>query len=183
GLRAIAVDAQPSLAGYRSRWLAEHSLYRPGADHQLKGAEAWRGTRYVADLATAAPELQRRLPLALEVRVRGLALLPLRAGDRFEGTLTVAWHAPLTDVRFDRETLELAGQYLAVALGHGRLHAEMERQRAMSQSILGSMGEGVVVADLEGMVIYRNPAADRITGHVPDPSRPLTEQAGMYALR
>src|SRR5262249_27420319 len=67
GLRAVAVDAQPSLAVHRSRWLAEHGLYRPEGDHPFKGAEAWRETRYVADLAAAAPDLKRRLPLALEV--------------------------------------------------------------------------------------------------------------------
>src|SRR5439155_998607 len=46
GLRAVALDTQPSLAVDRSRWLAEPGLYRPAADHPLEGAEAWRATRY-----------------------------------------------------------------------------------------------------------------------------------------
>jgi diguanylate cyclase (GGDEF)-like protein/PAS domain S-box-containing protein len=46
-----------------------------------------------------------------------------------------------------------------------RSETALKRQSTILQSILNSMGDGVVVVDMEGQLVHHNPAAEHILGH------------------
>ncbi len=129
-----------------------------------------------------------------------LAALPLRSGEAIIGVLAVAAAAP--DVLAARLTfLETAAELIAGRLQNALLHREiqaraagleetvsertreLQAERDRTQAILETVGESVVVTDLDGQLLFINPATTALTGHARDEElgRPLwhewTEQA------
>lgn len=64
----------------------------------------------------------------------------------------------ITDRKMVQDALELQTQELQ------RSKAAQEKQTRILQSILDSMGDGVIVADEEGKLLFINPAAEKIIG-------------------
>jgi len=111
-------------------------------------------------------EAARRDPVtaaALEhISIRSAITLPLRAGERTFGALTlVAEHREFDDADF------ALGQQLsaraAIAVENARLYREAER-RAEAALALAYVGDGVVLLDQDGRVRFWNAAAAAITG-------------------
>ncbi len=111
-------------------------------------------------------EAARRDPeaaAALEhISIRSAITLPLRAGERTFGVLTlVAEHREFDDADF------ALGQQLsaraAIAVENARLYREAER-RADAALALAYVGDGVVLLDGDGRVRFWNSAAAAITG-------------------
>jgi PAS domain S-box-containing protein len=111
-------------------------------------------------------EAARRDPetaAALEhISIRSLITLPLRAGDRTFGALTLV----AEEREFDDTDFAL-GQQLsaraAIAVENARLYREAER-RADAALALAYVGDGVVLLDQGGRVRFWNAAAAAITG-------------------
>ncbi len=97
-----------------------------------------------------------------EISIRSVITLPLRAGDRTFGALTlVAESRELEDADFALAQ-ELAAR-AAIAVENARLYREAER-RAEAALALSYVGDGVVLIDHEGRVRFWNAAAAAITG-------------------
>jgi PAS domain S-box-containing protein len=100
-----------------------------------------------------------------EISLRSAITLPLRAGERTFGALTlVSEERQLEDSDFELAQ-ELASR-AAVAVENARLYEQAER-RAEAALALAYVGDGVVLLDEDGRVRFWNAAAAAITG-VPD---------------
>jgi PAS domain S-box-containing protein len=111
-------------------------------------------------------EAVRRDPNAAEalkeISIRSAITLPLRAGDRTFGALTlVAESRELGDSDFELAQ-ELAAR-AAIAIENARLYREAER-RAEAALALAYVGDGVVLLDRDGRARFWNAAAAAITG-------------------
>ena len=111
-------------------------------------------------------EAAERDPVAGEalehVSIRSAITLPLRAGGRTLGALTLVGEQRT----FDDDEFDLAQQLsarAAVAVENARLYREAER-RAEAALALAYVGDGVVLLDEEGRVRFWNAAAAAITG-------------------
>jgi len=117
--------------------------------------------------------------------IRGQIVVPLTS-DELLGTLQVASHQPLDPGRVDLRPLETLASHTARALTGlrqieeirrlqqtqeqhaeelARSEAALREQTRILQSILDSIGDGVVVADSSARFLVFNPAAKRILGH------------------
>jgi PAS domain S-box-containing protein len=108
----------------------------------------------------------QRDPVAAEalehISIRSAITLPLRAGDRKLGALTLV----AEDRVFGDDDFELAQQIApraAIAVENARLYREAER-RAEAALALAYVGDGVVLLDEDGRVRSWNAAAAAITG-------------------
>ncbi|HJU37238.1 MAG TPA: ATP-binding protein [Gaiellaceae bacterium] len=111
-------------------------------------------------------EAAKRDPNAAEalrtISIRSAITLPLRAGNRTFGALTlVAESRELEDADFDLAQ-ELAAR-AAIAVDNARLYREAER-RAEAALALAYVGDGVILLDEDGRVRFWNAAAAAITG-------------------
>jgi PAS domain S-box-containing protein len=97
-----------------------------------------------------------------EITIRSAITLPLRAGRRTLGALTLVSEAKeLEDADFELAQ-ELAAR-AAIAVENARLYRESER-RAEAALALAYVGDGVVLLDQDGRVRFWNAAAAAITG-------------------
>jgi two-component system NtrC family sensor kinase len=120
--------------------------------------------------------------------VRGLIVLPMADGAEVLGTLQVAAVEALDPARVDLRPLETLAGHAGRALARfhqllevrrlnevldrragdlARSEAALRVQTEVLRSVLASMSEGVVVADVEGALPVVNPAARRILGLPP----------------
>jgi PAS domain S-box-containing protein len=111
-------------------------------------------------------EAARRDPNAAEalqeISIRSAITVPLRAGKRTFGALTlVAESRELEDSDF--ELAQELGARAAIAVENARLYREAER-RAEAALALAYVGDGVVLLDEEGRVRFWNSAVAAITG-------------------
>jgi PAS domain S-box-containing protein len=111
-------------------------------------------------------EAGRRDPSAAEaleeISIRSAITLPLRAGERTFGALTLVSEAKeLGDSDFELAQ-ELAAR-AAIAVENAHLYREAER-RAEAALALAYVGDGVVLLDGDGRVRFWNAAAAAITG-------------------
>jgi PAS domain S-box-containing protein len=111
-------------------------------------------------------EAARRDPNAAEalkeISIRSAITVPLRAGKRTFGALTlVAESRELEDSDF--ELAQELGARAAIAVENARLYREAER-RAEAALALAYVGDGVILLDSEGRVRFWNSAAAAITG-------------------
>jgi PAS domain S-box-containing protein len=111
-------------------------------------------------------EAAERDPAAAEalehISIRSAITLPLRAGERTLGALTLVGEQRA----FDDDDFDLAQQLsarAAVAVENARLYREAER-RAEAALALAYVGDGVVLLDDDGKVRFWNSAAAAITG-------------------
>jgi PAS domain S-box-containing protein len=97
-----------------------------------------------------------------EISIHSAIAVPLRAGERAFGALTlVAETRELDDSDFELAQ-ELAAR-AAIAVENARLYREAER-RAEAALALAYVGDGVVLLDRDGRVRFWNAAAAAITG-------------------
>ena len=97
-----------------------------------------------------------------EISIRSAITLPLRAGKRTFGALTlVAESRELEDSDF--ELAQELGARAAIAVENARLYREAER-RAEAALALAYVGDGVILLDEDGRVRFWNAAAAAITG-------------------
>ncbi|HZC76002.1 MAG TPA: GAF domain-containing protein, partial [Gaiellaceae bacterium] len=97
-----------------------------------------------------------------EISIRSAITLPLRAGKRTFGALTlVAESRELKDADF--EVAQELGARAAIAVENARLYREAER-RAEAALALAYVGDGIVLLDEDGRVRFWNAAACAITG-------------------
>jgi len=96
------------------------------------------------------------------LRMAGLAILFLVA------TLVPSWlaHRNWQRQRAEREALDRQGAEYTAQLE--RSHREADEARQRSESILTSAGEGICGVDLDGRVLFINPAARRMFGWADD---------------
>jgi PAS domain S-box-containing protein len=111
-------------------------------------------------------EAAARDPVAGEalrhISIRSAITLPLKAGDRTLGALTLVGEQRV----FDDDDFDLAQQLsarAAIAVENARLYREAER-RAEAALALAYVGDGVVLLDDDGRVRFWNAAAAAITG-------------------
>ena len=62
----------------------------------------------------------------------------------------------------DAHILELTGQLAGTALANARLYRSIAEEKNLVQSIVSSIGNGVISTDLKGMIARVNPAIERI---------------------
>jgi PAS domain S-box-containing protein len=111
-------------------------------------------------------EAVRRDPSAAaaleQISIRSAITVPLLSGDRTFGALTlVAEERELEDSEFELAR-ELAAR-AAIAVENAQLYREAER-RAEAALALAYVGDGVVLLDDDGRVLFWNSAAAAITG-------------------
>lgn len=117
--------------------------------------------------------------------LHSLAAFPLRGGETIIGVLAVG--AVAQDAFADRLSfLETIADQIAVrlhnALLHQEIHAratglgemvakrtrELQAERDYTQAILETVDEAVIVTDLDGRILFANPAASTLTGFSKD---------------
>jgi PAS domain S-box-containing protein len=115
------------------------------------------------ELLDEAAERDPEAAAALEeISIRSAITVPLRAGDRSLGALTiVAEERTFTDADF--ELAQQLSARAAIALDNARLYRESER-RADAALALAYVGDGVILLDENGRVRFWNAAAAAITG-------------------
>jgi len=95
---------------------------------------------------------------------RSALCVPLVHRNQLNGILTLTHAAPRY---FDREDLMLAthisGQ-AAIAIENARLYDRVCGERATLQAVIGSVVEGIVITDVQGRIVYANPAGAAALG-------------------
>ncbi len=99
-----------------------------------------------------------------------------------EGLRTRADEMEAEIFRRAQQIQEVNRQLRAELAARKKAEEELARQTSILKAVLSSMGEGVVVADMEGQFIIWNPAAERIVGLGPTNSlqEKWTEHYGVY---
>ena len=90
--------------------------------------------------------------------------VPLLGRDAVLGAITFVSSSP--GVQFDADDLKVASELArraALAVENARLYRQTE-ERAQAARVLASIGDGVLLADRDGVVRLWNTAAERITG-------------------
>ncbi|WP_417375451.1 response regulator [Gimesia maris] len=113
---------------------------------------ARRFTRPVLGLATSASKIAKG---NLDVRV------PISSSDEV-GMLGAAFNHMAEELSASREELEDRIEQRTAELKASQ--KQLRRQSQILQSILDSMGDGVIVADQDGNSVFWNPAAEQIVG-------------------
>jgi GAF domain-containing protein len=78
---------------------------------------------------------------------RGYICVPLWCGEAFEGTLSAIFTVPIVADGPELQALVGCGTYLAAALAHARLHAEVEQDRARLRTVLNQLPDGVLIVE------------------------------------
>ncbi|MGE5689265.1 MAG: ATP-binding protein [Pseudomonadota bacterium] len=129
------------------------------------------------EMIEAAARDELHLGLIRELGLRSYMVVPLLSGDRAVGALTfVQAESGRSYGEDDLALAEELARRAATAIENARLYAEAER-RAQAARALANVGDGVVLADRDGVVRLWNPAAGVITGIREDRAlgRPLDE--------
>jgi signal transduction histidine kinase len=171
-----------------SRGLSESTLARLRSlplDHPTLICEAarTRQTRHVDDVRRAAPEHEFDRTLAVEENLGSLTAAPLLVQERLLGVMAYGLHASRRLYDEDLHAVEVVSGLFAEAIDRAMLHREMqevnrdlvvtsvrelelaeeaERQRVQLGALLGSLTEGVLIADATGRVVLLSPAARQI---------------------
>lgn len=127
----------------------------------------------------------------LGIGVRQLMVVPIRVRDTplgafFFGTTEVGRAYEGTDL----STAEVLAQRAAKAIDNGRLHLEIQRlafheqeRAAELESVVGAIGEGIVVCGPEGQVRVTNTAAERMLGGVVADQDALAQRLALHQER
>jgi PAS domain S-box-containing protein len=158
------------------RWLLAQSAglsdaYREATARGLEEATRMPETPVLAEDVFAQPMLAARAGVYRAEGIRSLAALPLRIHGEVCGTLAVYHRTPH---RFDDVEVRVAtavANLAAAAIGtadlyeeQGRLRAEAQAREEWLQVTLASIGDAVIVTDVEGRTSFLNAAAQALTG-------------------
>jgi PAS domain S-box-containing protein len=90
--------------------------------------------------------------------------IPMHVGERALGTLSLYYSGEITPSDEEVHFLRTIGSVFGVALERTRLFESVAIQRSMAETVLESIGEGVVTLSPGGVVISMNEAAGDILG-------------------
>jgi two-component system NtrC family sensor kinase len=91
--------------------------------------------------------------------------VPIQIESRVEGVLNVESDQVAAFGPMDRLVLETVAVQLAIALHNARLFGMVKEKEGRYRTLVESSPGAVLHLDLEGRIIYVNPAASDITGH------------------
>ena len=147
---------------------------------------ATRQPLYVEDLSTYPV----KNPLLRE-RLRSVLGVPLIAGERVLGVVHIGASGPRRFTQDDEALLVQAADRIARAVERAQLYAEAKEARRLAEerasflnTTLESLGDGLVITDAQGNVLYANPAylemmgegaegGESLSGNVPSRMRAL----------
>lgn len=99
-----------------------------------------------------------RLPAAIRREFRSIAIFPMRHGGRVSGTLNLYSQRPN---QFEPEEVNLL-QQLADDLAYALTGIESRNRQAILQASVENIQNSVLVADLQGNILYANPASAKM---------------------
>ncbi len=93
--------------------------------------------------------------------------VPLKIGDRVLGVLNT--ESPRVDDYdlADRQLFSSLADQAALALENARLFGETHRLKEFNEGLVQNMGEGIVMEDLAGRILFMNPAGAAMLGYEP----------------
>jgi PAS domain S-box-containing protein len=152
--------------GARFRGYAEMTI-EPG---QGLGGRAWVSRRpcrtddYASDprIGTQFVEV-----LAAEGFVTGL-VVPIQRGDDVEGLLYMDNRSPRPFTDADEQILLRLADHAATAIHNAWLYRELRDSRDFLRSIAENSADGIVTADMAGLITYFSPGAERMFGYRAD---------------
>jgi signal transduction histidine kinase/PAS domain-containing protein len=110
----------------------------------------------------------------LRDRLRSVLGVPLVAGERVLGVVHVGTTTPREFTADEAALLEQAADRIALAIERVRLfeaaeaaRRAAERQAAIFQTTLEALGDGLVITDAKGRILYGNSALSRLLGAGP----------------
>lgn len=99
--------------------------------------------------------------------IRSVAAVPLLAGERAIGVLSLASTKPRSFRKQDLRLLELLAGYLTVAIENGRLFSQVEQAKREWERSFDATSDLIVLVDLEGRIIRLNKAFAAKLGRIP----------------
>lgn len=151
--------------GYRSEMVLGWRL-PPG-----EGLAGWVADHGESLIVEDAPADERHFGVVdreTGLELRSILTVPLRVRDRTVGVLQVLDREPGRFSTADLMQLESLATAAAAAMENARLYEEAERLRALNESILQHMEEGIIVENAEGRVTFVNPKAAELLGYRPE---------------
>jgi len=110
---------------------------------------------------TVNPEIAR-----LGFTISGM--VPLLHKGKVLGILAVATRAPRQWAEEDKTLLTAVGQQIAIAVANARLYEELRQSEEKYRSLVNSTNDLIFTVDLEGNILFANPAAKAFTGYEPE---------------
>jgi PAS domain S-box-containing protein len=102
--------------------------------------------------------------LAVVMRVRALALVPLVSQGTFVGLLALFWEQPHHLDQEQEALLGLAGNHIAGALAAALRYEEAERAAGQARAVFYAIADGVLLTDPTGRVTAMNRALELLGG-------------------
>lgn len=96
------------------------------------------------------------------------AIVPLVHQGRVLGLLAVATRAPRHWTAEDKLLLTAVGRQTAVAVANAQLYEETRRSEEKYRSLVNMTADLIFTVDVEGTILFANPAAKAFTGYEPD---------------
>ena len=96
------------------------------------------------------------------------AMVPLVHAGKVLGILAVATRAPRRWTEEDKTLLTAVGQQIAVAVANAQLYEEMQRSEEKYRSLVNTTNDLIFTVDVEGNILFANPAAKAFTGDEPE---------------
>ncbi|GIE80716.1 hypothetical protein Aph02nite_66660 [Actinoplanes philippinensis] len=163
------VDGTELYAGAAAGTLTAHSDVRVQISGSLAGRVVTTGTTLRCDDIATDERVDRDNSLA--AAVRSMVVAPLFADGRVFGTLGVSSPRAHAFDDADTEQLTLLADALSGALRHAddtEQRSRLLRQLQERADLLDLTQDAVIVRDLDGRVVYWNPAAEHIYGWAPE---------------
>ncbi len=102
--------------------------------------------------------------LAVVLRIRALALVPLVSRGSFVGLLALFWEQPHQLDQEQEALLGLAGNHIAGALAAALRYEEAERGAREARAVFYAIADGVLLTDPNGRVTAMNHALEQLGG-------------------
>ena len=122
-----------------------------------EGAAAHRGGKPAPEV-DEVPKPVAIGELAVLMRVRALALVPLVSRGSFVGLLALFWEQPHHLDQEQEALLGLAGNHIAGALAAALRYEEAERAAGQAKAVFYAIADGVLLTDPTGRVTAMNRA-------------------------
>lgn len=141
--------------------------FEPGAEIYAPGTQSLEGQCIERREPLVVPAMGALRNITLEDRLAGYVAatcIPLYVGDRSLGALSLYYMTEVNPSEDEVHFLQTVGSVIGVALERSRLFESAAIQRGMAETVLESIGDGVLAVDPEGVVISMNGAACDIFG-------------------
>lgn len=128
----------------------------------LCGKVAETGEMILSQKCCEDPRHTRKYP---GITPHGHLVLPLKAGEKMLGVLTLYLAADTTIFQEETRLYKSIADILAVSLQNALSFENIKRLKNQHGLILNSLGEGIYGLDIEGICTFMNPTAERLLGH------------------